>query len=122
MATHTFDRGGADDGTLDVSLFTFYGEEYVWTDIEPPATGFGLTADQARAYAADLITHADALDERNAEGGATEVRAYDYGIPPPSLPPVPDPPPHNWADPIPRRPRCRCSTTPEGYEVPGSSE
>jgi hypothetical protein len=64
VATHTFDRGGADDGTLDVSLFTFYGEERVWTDVEPEVS-FGLTAEQARAYAADLITHADALDERN---------------------------------------------------------
>jgi hypothetical protein len=65
VATHAFDRGGADDGTLDVSLFRFYGEEYVWTDVEPGATGFGLTADQARAYAADLVNHAEALDERN---------------------------------------------------------
>jgi hypothetical protein len=64
----TFNRGGADDGTLDVSLFTFYGEERVWTDVEPAVGGFGLTADQARAYAADLIAHADALDERNGRG------------------------------------------------------
>lgn len=65
MGTHTFDRGGEDDGTVDVSLFTFYGEEYVWTDVEPTGSSFGLTAEGARAYAADLIAHADALDERN---------------------------------------------------------
>jgi hypothetical protein len=64
MATHTFDGGGQDDGTLDVSLFTYYGEEYVWTDTSGESA-FGLNAEQARAYAADLITHADALDERN---------------------------------------------------------
>lgn len=62
MAEHTFDRGGADDGTLMVSIFRSYGEDYVQTDVNPPATGFGLTADQARAYAADLLAHADALD------------------------------------------------------------
>jgi hypothetical protein len=66
MALHTFDGGGADDGTVEVSLFTFYGEEYVWTDIVSGETAFGLNADQARAYAADLAAHADALDERNA--------------------------------------------------------
>lgn len=76
MATHTFDRGGSDDnGTLDVSLFTYYGEERVWTDIEPGVSCFGLTADQARAYAADLITHADALDERN-----TQPVVISYGL------------------------------------------
>jgi hypothetical protein len=65
MAQHTFDRGGEDDGIIDVSLFTFYGEEYVWTDLTPAVGGYGLSADGARAYAADLIAHADALDERN---------------------------------------------------------
>lgn len=68
MATHSFDRGGSDDdGALTVSLFTFYGEERVWTDIEPDVGFFGLTAEQARAYAADLLTHADALDERTTQ-------------------------------------------------------
>jgi hypothetical protein len=70
MAEHTFDRGGADDGTVTVSIFRSYGEDVVYSDLEPPVTGFGLTADQARAYAADLITHADALDQRN-EGPQT---------------------------------------------------
>lgn len=65
MVTHTFDGGGQDDGTLDVSLFTYYGEDYVWTDIVSGESAFGLTADAARAYAADLVAHADALDEHN---------------------------------------------------------
>lgn len=102
MATHTFDRGAADDGTLDVSLFTFYGEEYVWTDIVSGESAFGLTADQARAYAADLITHADALDERNAGGTDARTAAYDYGAAPMQLPTLSGPPPHRWADRIPR--------------------
>lgn len=63
MGHHTFDRGGQDDGTLTVSVFRSYGEDYVWTDLEPGVTCFGLTSDQARAYAADLIAHADALDD-----------------------------------------------------------
>lgn len=105
MATHIFDRGGVDDATLDVSLFTFYGKEYVWTDIDPAGGSFGLTADQARSYAADLIAHADALNEGNAgSADAPDVRAFDYGLPPLLLPPVPDPPPHRWADRIPCAP------------------
>jgi hypothetical protein len=67
MAEHTFEGGGQDDGTVTVSLFRFYGEEFVWTDLEPSVCAFGLTAERARAYAADLIAHADALDERNRE-------------------------------------------------------
>lgn len=61
-------RHKLDDVTLDVSLSSSYGTEYVWTDIDEGATAFGLTADEARAYGADLIAHADALDERNTGG------------------------------------------------------
>lgn len=63
MAHHMFDRGGADDGALMVSIDSFYGENYVCTEIEPGGLGFfNLTAEQARAYAADLLAHAEALE------------------------------------------------------------
>jgi hypothetical protein len=64
MAQHTFDRGGEDDGTLTVELFSFYGGTYVCTDVDPAVTWFCLTAEQARAYAADLVALADELDAR----------------------------------------------------------
>lgn len=63
-------RHETEDIILDVSLSSSYGTEYVQTEIDDGATAFGLTADEARAYAADLVVHADALDERNAGGGA----------------------------------------------------
>lgn len=66
MAEHTFDRGGPNDGVLGVSINSFYGENYVCTELNPPVGSFNLTAEQARAYAADLIAHADALDEGRA--------------------------------------------------------
>lgn len=76
MATHTFDRGSADEnGTLIVSLDTFYGENVVMTEVEPAGGFFGLTAAKARAYAADLNAHADALDERN-----TQPPVISYGL------------------------------------------
>ncbi len=89
MAEHTFDRGGQDDGTLTVRIFRSYGEDYVRTDLELPVIGLGLTADQARAYAADLITHADALDSmRRPEGlggqaAPVEFTADEHGQPEP---------------------------------------
>lgn len=62
MSGHDFDRGGQDDGTLMVSIDKFYGDDYVTIDLNPGVTGAHLTAEQARAVAADLIVHADYLD------------------------------------------------------------
>jgi hypothetical protein len=96
MAEHTFDRGGQDDGTLTVSLDRSYGDEYVWTALDPAVTGFGLTADQARTYAADLITHAAALDgmrPRQLGGYAAPVEftVNEHGTHTPHWP-TPEPP------------------------------
>lgn len=83
MAAHAFvggfgfvralGSGGVDDGSgagdLMVSLGTFQGSDLVYTDLNVPVLGFGLTAAAARAYAADLIAHADALEEYQAAAG-----------------------------------------------------
>lgn len=61
---HTFDRGGADDGTLSVHIERFYGDEYVAIDLDPAGSGAHLTAEEARAVAADLVQHANELDGR----------------------------------------------------------
>ncbi len=37
MATHGFDRGGQPDGTLGVSIDTFYGDDYVRDRLEVDA-------------------------------------------------------------------------------------
>lgn len=63
VSHHTFDRGGSPDGTLSVSIERFYGDDCVAIDLES-ATEAHLTAEQARAVAADLVAHADALDGR----------------------------------------------------------
>lgn len=61
MATHRYDNGGQEDGTLDVSIEAFYGDEYVCLDLVNGDSGAHLTADQAEELAADLIAHAQAL-------------------------------------------------------------
>jgi hypothetical protein len=66
MSSHSFNRGGQDDGTLTVNLDTFYGEQYVAIGLEPAVAEAHLTAAQARAVAADLLAHADQLDGRVA--------------------------------------------------------
>ena len=68
MAEHIYDRGGSPDGALGISLGRFYGEEAVELDLVSGDSAAHLTAEQARAVAADLVAHADALDERT--GGA----------------------------------------------------
>lgn len=68
MSTHSFERGGQDDGTLTVSIDRFYGDNYVAIDLDPAVVSAHLTAEQARAVAADLIAHANALDGGGASG------------------------------------------------------
>lgn len=68
MGAHVFDHDGAGSGELTVSLDRVRGETRVWTDIHPTTWGFGLTAAGARAYAADLVRHAKALEEYEARG------------------------------------------------------
>lgn len=60
MAEHPYDEG---DRTLGVSLARRRGEETVCVESRPGAVMAHLTSDQARALAADLVLHADALDE-----------------------------------------------------------
>lgn len=60
MAEHPYDDG---DRALGVSLARHRGEETVCLESRPPAVMAHLTSDQARALAADLVAHADALDE-----------------------------------------------------------
>ena len=69
MAAHTYDRGGAPDGTLGVSVDRFYGEDLVCIELYDGDTAAYLTPAQAREVAADLLTHADALEtgSRRAE-------------------------------------------------------
>jgi len=69
MTRHTYGRGGAPDGTLGVSIDRFYGNDLLCIELEDDDTAAYLTAAQARAVAADLIAHADALDA----GSSTDV-------------------------------------------------
>jgi hypothetical protein len=63
MSKHTYDRGGASDGTLGISIDRFYGDDLVCLELEDGGSFAYLTADQARAVAKDLMAHADSLDE-----------------------------------------------------------
>jgi hypothetical protein len=63
MNAHTYDRGGAPDGTLGISIDRFYGDDLVCLELEDGGSAAHLTAAQARAVAEDLVAHADALDE-----------------------------------------------------------
>lgn len=60
MAEHPYDDG---DRTLGVSLARHCGEETVCLESRPGAVMAHLTSEQARALAADLVLHGDALDE-----------------------------------------------------------
>lgn len=66
MSTYLVDRGGQDDGEFIVSIERFYGERYVNLDNDSGDCVTHLTADQARAVAADLIASADVLDSDEA--------------------------------------------------------
>lgn len=68
MADHPIDRGGSPDGILRVELFQFYGEQTVTIDLVDGDTSAHLTAEQARAVAADLVKHANLQD-----GGRSEM-------------------------------------------------
>ena len=59
MAAHPYDDGR----TVGVSLERYYGEETVLLELSGEATYANLTSELARAVAADLNAHADALDE-----------------------------------------------------------
>ena len=59
MAAHPYDDGRS----VGVSLDRYYGDETVCLELSNGATMAHLTSAQARAVAADLLTHADALDE-----------------------------------------------------------
>jgi len=71
MTRHTYDRGGAPDGTIGISIDRFYGDDYVCIELEDGATFANLTAAQARAVAEDLTAHADALDTGRQDGTIT---------------------------------------------------
>ena len=60
MAEHPHDDG---DRALGISLGRHRGEETVCLESRPGAVMAHLTSEQARAVAADLVLHADALDE-----------------------------------------------------------
>jgi len=66
MSTHTYDRGGAPDGTLGISIDRFHGDDLVYIELEDGDTAAYLSAVQARAVAVDLVVHADALDRWTA--------------------------------------------------------
>ena len=59
MAAHPYDDGR----TVGVSLDRYYGEETVLLELSGEATFANLTSALARAVAADLLAHADGLDE-----------------------------------------------------------
>ena len=59
---HRFDRGGADDGLISVTIEVFYGGRCVALRLAPAVTAAYLDAATARALAADLVAHADALE------------------------------------------------------------
>lgn len=59
MAAHPYDDGR----TVGVSLDRYYGEETVLLELSGEATFANLTSTLARAVAADLLAHADRLDE-----------------------------------------------------------
>lgn len=61
MGAHPFDWGGL-PGTLMVSIDKFYGDNLVSLELRGAKGEAHLTAVQARALAADLISHADYLD------------------------------------------------------------
>ena len=68
MAAHPYDDGR----TVGVSLDRYYGEETVLLELSGEATFANLDAELARAVAADLNAHADALDEMTSETGRDE--------------------------------------------------
>jgi hypothetical protein len=61
VATHSYDNGGWPDGRLSVSVASFYGDDCVRIDVVNGDSAAHLTAEQARALAADLLTHASQL-------------------------------------------------------------
>ena len=63
MAAHPYDDGR----TIGVSLDRYYGQETVLLELSGEATFANLTSELARAVAADLTAHADALDELTGE-------------------------------------------------------
>jgi hypothetical protein len=67
MAMHSYDNGGWPDGRLSVSVASFYGDDCVRIDVVNGDSAAHLTADQARALAADLLTHANMLDKPSEE-------------------------------------------------------
>ena len=71
MAAHPYDDGR----TVGVSLDRYYGEETVLLELSDEATFANLTSELARAVAADLNAHADALDEMT--GKTTRTAAAD---------------------------------------------
>lgn len=68
MAAHRYDDGR----TIGVSLDRYYGEETVLLELGGEATFANLTSELARAVAADLNAHADALDELTGETARDE--------------------------------------------------
>jgi hypothetical protein len=86
VTDHVIDRGGSPDGILRVELFRFYGEDTVTIDLVDGDTSAHLTAEQARAVAADLVEYADQLDRhQSAEIPRAMPRftppAHTYGTP-----------------------------------------
>lgn len=63
MSGHDFDWGGL-PGTLMVSIDKFHGDDLVSLELRGVQNEAHLTPEQARALAADLVTHANYLEGR----------------------------------------------------------